>query len=47
MSGHVTVMCAHVQVSGGVDKLVHVWDVKCNIHLHMFRGHKDTVTVSC
>ena len=33
------------QVSGGGDKLIHVWSVDTCTHLHTFRGHRGTVTV--
>ena len=25
---------------------MHVWDAVLHVHLHTFRGHKDTITVS-
>ena len=33
------------QASGGQDKVIHVWDVKTNVHVHTFSGHRDTVSV--
>ncbi|XP_064399490.1 U3 small nucleolar RNA-interacting protein 2-like isoform X2 [Halichondria panicea] len=30
--------------SGGQDRVVHVWDVKTNSHVHTFTGHRDTVS---
>ncbi len=36
----------HIQASGGQDRVVHVWDVKTNSHVHTFKGHRDTVSVS-
>ena len=26
--------------------MVHVWDAVLHLHLHTFKGHKDTITVS-
>ncbi len=39
-------MSFHIQASGGQDRVVHVWDVKTNSHVHTFTGHRDTVSVS-
>ena len=33
------------QVSGGGDKLIHVWSVDTCTNLHTFRGHRGTVMV--
>ncbi len=38
--------CVCSQASGGSDNVVHVWDAVLHLHLHTFKGHKDTVTVS-
>ena len=37
---------ATMQASGGHDRVIHVWDVRSNLHLHTFTGHRDTVSVS-
>ena len=39
-------LCFSTQASGGQDKVVHVWDVRNNVHLHTFSGHRDMVSVS-
>ena len=33
------------QVSGGHDRVIHVWDVETSTHLHTFTGHRDSISV--
>lgn len=35
-----------LQASAGADKVIRIWDGETNLHLHTFKGHKDTVSVS-
>ena len=36
---------ATYQVSGGHDRVIHVWDVETSTHLHTFTGHRDSISV--
>ena len=33
------------QVSGGGDRVIHVWSADTCTHLHTFKGHREAVTV--
>ena len=33
------------QVSGGHDRVIHVWDVETSTHLHTFTGHREALLV--